>query len=109
MSSLGAWLQAVCGVVVFFAVSVLFDMVFKYRFQLVYSASHTGSESWRPSLLTGPAVRHVVLLLLACVGVYIYRMRINNPSASVIVWFALLVVYGVLLFRDSVRDLKRRA
>ncbi len=106
--SVKEWLSVAGWTAVAFLVGIALDMMFKYRLQLVYAASHEGSRSWTPSPLTRPAVRHIVIFLMACIGVEIYRERVPGLSASVIMWFGLLAVYGVFLFRDSVRDLTQR-
>jgi hypothetical protein len=98
--------QAVGWAAVTFAAGWLLDMTGHYRIQLLWGAA---VESAEPRFLTRLAFRHVVLLLLSCLGVYLYYTRgVNRLSAGVITWLVLLVLYGALLGYDSIRDLKER-
>ena len=94
-------------VVLVFAIAVLVDMVGHYKIQLAYSSARTGSSAKDPGFLTKPALRHGVLLILAGVVTFLNRDKAVQPSSPLaILSLCLLVVWVVLLFRDSLRESK---
>lgn len=107
MSSLREWMEQAGWLAVTFVVCVIVDMMAKYRIQLMCSASHEGSLHWTPRALSRPAFRHLVLFLIAGCTQYIHHEQQVVLPAAPIIWALLLAVWGVLLLRDAVRELKR--
>ena len=91
-----------------FAGAIAFDMIGKYRIQLAYSSATPTPVPNRPKALTRPAIRHVLLFIVVCIGVYIYRSRSAEPSGGAIAGLVLFVGYGVMLFRDALREIRTK-
>ena len=90
-----------------FAIGVLVDMGGHYKIQLAYSASKARPRFKAAGFLTKPALRHGVLLVLSCVVVLLSRDESALPSSPLAIFaFCLLVIWSVLLFRDSLRELR---
>ncbi len=106
VSSLSNWAEIAGWSLVTFAFCVVVGRMAKYRLQLIYSASHEGSQTWVPRARTRPEFRHLVLFLLAGCTQYIHREQHFVRPAAVILWAVLLAAWGALLLRDSVSDLK---
>ena len=102
-----AWSEVAGIAVALFVAAIVLDMGGKYRIQLMYSATHKGS--YKPRLKTKPSIRHGVLGIIVCISLYMYWNRIRNTgSFAFVALIAMFVVYGVILYLDSVRDLKEQ-
>ncbi len=105
--SMTEWLQWVGWTATFFGVGLLVDGMFKYRFQLTYTASHAGVPG-RARARTRPAVRHVLILVLVCLAEYLHHQRVQDPlSSGLLALYALAALYTLLLALDSIRELKQ--
>ena len=101
-----AELARIAGItVVTLGVALLFDMLLKYKVQLVYGAAVPSPE---PQFRIKPAPRHFVLFLLACSFVYLYRNGVTELSSGVVVFLILLVLWGTLAGYDALQDLRQR-
>ncbi|HEY4211864.1 MAG TPA: hypothetical protein VGM84_10320 [Steroidobacteraceae bacterium] len=105
--SVTEWAQRVGWTLVFFAIGIVVDMACKYRVQLIYAASHRGVRR-EARALTRPAIRHVFVFLITCAAEYLRFERVQDPlSAGVLILYALIIVYVLLLGRDSIREIKQ--
>jgi hypothetical protein len=90
----------------YIAIALGFDMGIRYRVQLMYSATHplsTRPPSYRIRLVG----RHIVLFVTACLATHLNQLRpITDLTAGLFGWVTLTVVYGGMIIRDALNEMK---
>jgi hypothetical protein len=105
--SLIVWSEAVGIALALFMGAVVLDMGGKYRIQLMYSATHKGS--YEPRLRTKPSIRHAILAAIVILALYMNWNDVKGTASfSFVLLMMMFVTYGVLLYVESVRDLRAR-
>lgn len=85
--------------------AALVDVGAKYRIQLIYSATHPGKMS--PNFKISPSLRHIVLGIIVVISTFMFVENIRNSDILIYTLLIMISVYGTILYRDAVRQLRR--